>query len=221
MPLFSIYTVRFLFPLVIIPVKSTHPGRLGRCCGDRKFLPKVWFPHPRRAAGGAGSRRSHLRSLFLAGGLVGPTGPDPSRPSRFLWSLSDDQHQRHTYHPAELASLRPAPGEGSLLGQVSLQHNPKDTCGLPDSVIGLTWSPGGWRVLGTGYLDRVSVHHGDECRLAEPPQGAQLCGAPLGKDLHASQDSMTAEGFAYWEGALPPRWCLYPSGEGKGGQTRP
>uniref|UniRef100_A0A8C6AXQ8 PBX homeobox 4 n=1 Tax=Monodon monoceros TaxID=40151 RepID=A0A8C6AXQ8_MONMO len=95
-----------------------------------------------------------------------------------------------------LASLRPAPGEGSLLGQVSLQHNPKDTCGLPDSVIGLTWSPGGWRVLGTGYLDRVSVHHGDECRLAEPPQGAQLCGAPLGKDLHASQDSMTAEGFA-------------------------
>ncbi|KAM9103985.1 LOW QUALITY PROTEIN: pre-B-cell leukemia transcription factor 4 [Megaptera novaeangliae] len=120
-----------------------------------------------------------------------------------------------------LASLRPAPGEGSLLGQVSLQHNPKDTCGLPDSVIGPTWSPGGWRVLGTGHLDRVSVHHGDGCRLAEPPQGAQLCGAPLGKDLHPSQDSMAAEGFAYWEGALPPRWCLYPSGEGKGGQTRP
>ena len=71
-----------------------------------------------------------------------------------------------------LASLRPAPGEGSLLGQVSLQHNPKDTCGLPDSVIGPTWSPGGWRVLGTGHLDRVSVHHGDGCRLAEPPQGA-------------------------------------------------
>uniref|UniRef100_A0A8C0CDI6 PBX homeobox 4 n=1 Tax=Balaenoptera musculus TaxID=9771 RepID=A0A8C0CDI6_BALMU len=120
-----------------------------------------------------------------------------------------------------LASLRPAPGEGSLLGQVSLQHNPKDTCGLPDSVTGPTWSPGGWRVLGTGHLDRVSVHHGDGCRLAEPPQGAQLCGAPLGKDLHPSQDSMAAEGFAYWEGALPPRWCLYPSGEGKGGQTRP
>ncbi|TKC50090.1 hypothetical protein EI555_001172 [Monodon monoceros] len=130
---------------------------------------------------------------------TGPTGPDPSRPSRTSWSsgpfprtsTSDTLITLQT-----LASLRPAPGEGSLLGQVSLQHNPKDTCGLPDSVIGLTWSPGGWRVLGTGYLDRVSVHHGDECRLAEPPQGAQLCGAPLGKDLHASQDSMTAEGFA-------------------------
>lgn len=191
MPLFSIYTVRFLFPLVIILVKSTHPGRLGRCCGDRKFLPKVWFPHPHRAAGGAGSRRSHLRSLFLAGGLVGPTGPDPSCPSRTSWSsgpfprtsTSDTLITLQT-----LASLRPAPGEGSLLGQVSLQHSPKDTCGLPDSVIGLMWSPGGWRVLGTGYLDRVSVRHGDECRLAEPPQGAQLC--------VASQDSMAAEGFA-------------------------